>query len=164
MSRFGERVSSTLKHTYRAIQRVESASLRSMVGSNLSISEMHMIECIGRRRGSGISVTDIAQEMDLSLATVTVAVKKLEKKGYVSKEKCTKDGRRVLIRLTDNGRRVEISQRYFHHQMANAIERAIPNEEREVLLSGFQTIDGFFTAKANEMDTLNGAAEAKGEK
>lgn len=163
MSHFGERVSSTLKHTYRAIQRVESASLRSMVGSNLSISEMHMIECIGRRRGTGTSVTDIAQEMDISLATVTVAVKKLEKKGYVSKEKCTQDGRRVLIRLTEAGRRVEISQRYFHRQMAHAIERAIAGEEREILLSSFQTIDGFFSAKANELEAQNESAEAKGD-
>lgn len=164
MNRFGEHVSSILKHTYRSIQSVESESLRNMVGSHLSISEMHVIECVGRGCGKGRHVTDIAQELDITLATVTVTVQKLEKKGYVRKEKCLEDGRRVLVRLTEAGRRVAISQRYFHRQLSHTIERAIPEEERSVLLSGFQTIDDFFTGKARELAEANESAEEKGEK
>ena len=160
MSRFGDQVNAILMHTYRAVSEVESATLRNSMDGNLSISEMHVIECIGRGRENGRSVTDIAQELGITPASATVSIKKLEKKGYASKERCAEDGRRVMVRLTEEGRRAEIGHRYFHRQMAHAVERAIPEEEREILLNGFRTIDEFFTRKADE---LNGAGETKGE-
>ena len=164
MDRFGEQLNAILMHTYRAVSEVESAALRSTMGGNLSISEMHVIECIGQGRENGRTVTDIAQELGVALASATVSIMKLEKKGYVSKEKCAEDGRRVLVRLTESGRRAEISHRYFHRQMAHAVERAIPAEERAVVLSGFRTIDEFFTRKAVELDGEEAPVEAKGDR
>lgn len=163
MNRFGEELNEILMHTYRAVSEVESATLRNTMGGSLSISEMHVIECIGQGREKVRTVTDIAQELGITLASVTVSIKKLEKKGYVSKEKCAEDGRRVLVRLTRAGQRAEISHRYFHRQMAHAVERAIPAEERTIVLNGFRTIDEFFTRKAEELEGGNAPIEAKGD-
>ena len=151
MSRFGEELNEILLHTYHAVNAVEGATLRNAMGGSLSISEMHVIECIGREREK--SVTDIAQELRITAASATMSIKKLENKGFVFKEKSAEDGRRVMVSLTEAGRRAENGHRYFHRQMAHSVEKAIAREDRETVLNGFRTIDMFFTRKAQELET-----------
>ena len=101
----------------------------------------------GRRRH-----TDIAQELDVTPPSVTMAVKRLERKGYLTKDRSDEDGRRVRVRLTEEGRRAETAHRYFHRQMVRAVARSLEPAQREALLNALQRINEFMRQKVEEYD------------
>lgn len=153
MDLFSIELNEMLVNTYRAVLSIEEAMLKDLSSGRLSISEMHMIESIGKNKEKGMSITDIAQQMDITLPSVTMAIKKLEKKGFVTKEKNANDGRMVFVKLTREGVRADIAHRYFHRQMIKAIGKTIPDHEKEVLLKCLQSLNAFFKEKAEELDS-----------
>lgn len=59
----------------------------------------------------GTTASRLARDLDLSLATVSVSVKRLEKAGFVTKVPDEKDSRTTWLYLTDKGREVHDSIR-----------------------------------------------------
>lgn len=151
MDAFSIALNEMLVNTYRSISSIEEAMLKDLSSGRLSISEMHMIESIGRGKEAGRSITDIAQELEITLPSVTMAIKKLEKKGFVTKERCAEDGRRVYAKLTRDGVRADVAHRFFHRQMIKTIGRNIPDDEKETLLRCLQSLNSFFKQKAEEL-------------
>ena len=151
MDPFSRELNELLVSTYREITRIEELVLRSLSKNTLSISELHMLDVVGR---AGCTVTDIAQSMGISMPSATIAVKKLEKKGYVTKEKDANDARKVLIRLTIEGRKAEAAHRWFHRQMVNHVSKAIEPQEQKMLLYAVRELDAFFKQKAHELGGL----------
>ena len=148
MRPFNQELNKLLVSTYREISRIEELTLRSLSQDTLSISELHMLDVVGRK---GCTVTDIAQNMGISMPSATIAVKKLEKKGYITKERDGDDARRVCIRLTTLGRRAEAAHLWFHRQMVNHVEQAFSEEEQDLLLRAICGLDEFFKIKAKEL-------------
>lgn len=132
-----------LTTAYRNIIKVEELMLRQFSDNKLSISEIHMLESIGKRRESGATVTDIAQDLDITLPSVTMMVKRLEKKGYITKGRSEEDARRVQIVLTQEGRRAEVAHRYFHRRMVRAITADLESDERDAMIAGLRRMNGF---------------------
>ena len=151
MDPFSHELNELLVSTYREITRIEELVLRSLSKNTLSISELHMLDVVGR---DGCTVTDIAQSMGVSMPSATIAVKKLEKKGYVTKEKDKEDARKVLIRLTLEGRKAEATHRWFHRQMVNHVSKAVEPQEQKILLYAIRELDSFFKNKAHELGEL----------
>lgn len=151
MDPFSHELNELLVSTYREINRVEELALRALSKNTLTISELHMLDVVGR---SGCTVTEIAQNMAISMPSATIAVKKLEKKGYVTKEKDSEDARRVCIRLTTLGRKAEAAHHWFHRQMVHNIDKTIAPEERELLLKVVSQMNDFFRLKALEMQDV----------
>lgn len=154
---FRSELDELLVNTFRAIRAIEETMLSDLSNANLSISEMHIIEAIGAagrepgRRGPGRTITEIAQAQAISLPSATVAVKKLERKGYVYKSRGQDDARRIYVRLTPLGQRADISHRYFHRQMINAVARAMPEADRAALIDGLKALNAFFQHRADEL-------------
>lgn len=76
------------------------------VGSNseiskLTISQLQYIEAIHELGKT--TVTDIAQKLDLTKASVTAGINKLTQKGYVKKVQSHEDKRFFYISLTEAG-------------------------------------------------------------
>jgi DNA-binding MarR family transcriptional regulator len=161
MDPFSAQLNEMLVNTYRSVLAIEEAMLMNLSGDNLSISEMHMIEAVADGGPDGRTVTDIAQALSISPPSVTMMVKRLEKKGFVVKAKCEKDGRRTYVRLSELGRRADISHRYFHRQMVRAVGRSIPEEEKAALLHGLTALNQFFHQRALELThkTPDGGAQ-----
>ena len=143
MNAFAAALNDLLVSTFNTILKLEEQSIQTMNGSNLSISELHMLEAIHREPEKGRTITDIAQDLSITLPTVTVAVSKLAQKGFVVKRKGREDGRTVHVQLTESGRRAEVSHRYFHRLMVQAITKDIPLAEREILLKGLANLKIF---------------------
>lgn len=59
----------------------------------------------------GVTASQLAKEMDLTPATVSVSLKRLVKAGFVQKEPDQKDNRTTCLYLTDRGREVHDSIR-----------------------------------------------------
>ena len=84
MDDFASKMNELLVDTFHSILKVEENML-SQFQSNLSISEMHLIEAIGKNKETGRTISDIANELSITSASVT-AINKLVKKGHV--ERC----------------------------------------------------------------------------
>ena len=151
MDPFSRELNELLVSTYREITRIEELVLRGLSKNTLSISELHMLDVVGSK---GCTVTDIAQSMGISMPSATIAVKKLEKKGYVTKEKDVSDARKVLIRLTIEGRKAEAAHRWFHRQMVHNVEKAVPPQDQKALLYAIRELNVFFRQKAHELGEL----------
>jgi DNA-binding MarR family transcriptional regulator len=151
MDPFSVQLNEMLVNTYRSVQAIEEAMLTQLSGDNLSISEMHTIEAIGSGGPEGRMIRDIAKMQGISPPSVTTMVKKLEKKGFVTKSRCEKDGRRIYVRLTELGRRADISHRYFHRKMVRSVARSMPDREKQALLIGLKALNSFFNQRAQEL-------------
>jgi DNA-binding MarR family transcriptional regulator len=140
-----------LETAYREIGAIEEAMLKDMSGGRLTISEMHMIEAIGREKETGRNVTDLAAELNITLPSVTMSVKKLERKGYVAKRRDSEDGRRVCVTLTRDGRRADVAHRFFHRKMARVLGNKLSIDERETLVNCLTELNAFLRQQAEQM-------------
>jgi DNA-binding MarR family transcriptional regulator len=141
-----------LKTAYRSILKIEETMLRRLSNGALSVSEMHMLESIGKNRDEGVTITDIAQSLDITPPSVTMMVKRLEKKGYITKDRSNVDARRVHIKLTKEGVREEIAHRYFHRQMVKAVTRDLSEEEMSAIITGLGKMINFMQTSIEEFE------------
>ncbi len=143
MDEFSRELNQLLVCTYRDVGKLEEGMLHTLGGSEVSIGELHLMEAIGECKDKGVLVCELAQRMELTPPTVTVAINKLAQKGYVVKTKSTLDKRSVIVTLTRAGKRVNAAHRYFHEQMVRNIEKLLSASEREGMLRGMQTLNVF---------------------
>lgn len=152
MDAFDRELNRLLVMAYRKINKLEEGILHSYSGMDLSISEMHLLEAVGERKEEGIPLYELAQRMDVSPPTVTVAVSKLSKKGFVLKSKSEKDKRSVIVQLSRLGKKMNAAHRYFHEQMVRDIDKLLTPTEREGLLRGMEQLNSFFQDALDEME------------
>ena len=134
MDALGNELSRLLVDTYRAAGKIEQIMLEDLSDGKLSLSEMRAIECVGGGRLKGRTVTQISQELDITLPSVTSMVKRLEQKGYATRQRVAADGRQVIVKLTDAGMHAYIGYLYAQRKMINAVRRCIEDEDVAVLL------------------------------
>lgn len=103
MSGFSAKANELLVEIYRNVQILEQNELKKQ-RLNISINEMHMIELIAKGK-TGMTVSEIAQQLKVTKPSVTVAVNKLVQKGYCEKQRLPGDGRAVQVMLTPEGKK-----------------------------------------------------------
>ena len=131
--------------TYNNIGKYEESTLKNAASNNLSLNEYHIIECIGLGNSDdGRTIGDIAQCMNVTLPTITVAINKLESKGYVTKNKSVSDGRVVYIRLTRQGIKMAAAHRYFHKHMVRIVGNQFDGDELKILIKCMSAINEMF--------------------
>lgn len=134
---------------YDSIMMVEEQMLMGTM-KDLTICELHIIETVWKLQEEGCSLSDLAQAQDVTLPSMTVAVKKLEKKGYVEKRRSQTDGRVIHVVLTRKGEKVNAVHRYFHRQLVRSFLAGISEEERPVLMRALENMDAFLKQKRDE--------------
>jgi DNA-binding MarR family transcriptional regulator len=149
---FSEELSGVLADAYTLISKVEESMVGTSKNFNVTINEVHMLEVVGRGGDKGRTISEIAMELSITLASVTVAVKKLAQKGYVEKSRCDKDGRVVYVRLTEEGKRIDRIHRRFHRNMAYSIAQGFNDAEKEVLLGGILKMNRFLKHNVEKME------------
>lgn len=83
-------------------------------------SEIHMIQAIGYKMGE--TVTELSQSISITKGGVSQTVSKLEKKGYIIKERKAKYGKEIILMLSEKGKKAfnvhEKSHSKFSSSMA----------------------------------------------
>src|SRR6478735_12238496 len=82
------------------------------------------------------TVMDLAGHMGVTSATMSIALDRLERKGYVVRLKDTKDRRRVHVRLTTAGVRVRESSSVLDASRVEALVARLTDEERARAIEG----------------------------
>ncbi len=140
---FDKRLNEILVDTFHTILKVQERAIKDSGQSDLSISEMHLLEAVAKEN-EGRTISDIAQELGITLPSVTVAINKLAQKGYVEKVRGASDARMVYVTLTALGHKMDSAHQYFHDQMIRSISMGLTQDEKQVLTLCIEKLNRFF--------------------
>jgi DNA-binding MarR family transcriptional regulator len=144
MDEFSRALNDILVEAYYNILHFEEQAIKKNNRIQLSINEMHLIESIGKADKSGRTISEIAEDLNITMPSVTIAVNKLVKKGHVEKMKCTNDGRVVRVRLTKLGNTINTYHQFYHRNMVKQLSESFSAEERECLMRAIVKLNEFF--------------------
>jgi DNA-binding MarR family transcriptional regulator len=82
------------------------------------------------------TVNDLARHMGVTSATMSLAIDRLERKGYVARARDAADRRRVHVRLTSAGVRVRDAASVLDPPRVEALLARLTAEERAIAIRG----------------------------
>ncbi len=136
-----------LVQLFNDILQIEEKSLKNGPLSDLSVTELHTIEAIGMYKER--TMTEVAQDLKITVGTLTTAINRLIKKEYVERRRIEEDRRVVLIKLTHKGEKAFDSHAQFHDDMIKSIIKELPESEEAVLIASLKKMTNFFEEKYN---------------
>lgn len=84
----------------------------------------------------GIPICSLAKAINLSNATTSGIVDRLEKRGLAKRERSASDRRTVLVRATESGKEtLKKIPPSLQHQFVEAFKKLLPREQNKVLQS-----------------------------
>lgn len=136
-----------LVEIFNDILQIEEQTLKNGSLSDLSVTEIHTIEAIGMYTERTMS--EVAQDLKITVGTLTTAINKLIKKEYVERKRIEEDRRVVLIHLTKKGKLAFRLHEKFHNDMIRATIDGLSDEEEIVLVASLERLNNFFKSKYN---------------
>jgi DNA-binding MarR family transcriptional regulator len=99
----------------------------------------------------GTTMTDLAGHMGVTVATMSLAIDRLEAKKYVRRDRDPKDRRRVLLRITAGGLRVREAKSVLDPGRIEQVLAHLSPADREKALKGLDLLaraSGTFMARS----------------
>lgn len=141
---FAAHLDALLQGAFQSVLSIEERMLSRMGQFKLSISEVHLLDAVGKAQPVGITIGELAKVLSLTPPSVTVAVNKLAHKELVQKTKGAQDGRTVRITLTETGEKVGRIHHRFHMNMVRGIAEGMTEAEKEILLRAMVRLNEYF--------------------
>ena len=132
-------INKMLVEIYDDVNNIEEYSIKQGAFSDLSITEIHTVEAVGLYGSKTMS--EVAMELGITMGTLTTAVDKLIKKGYLERSRSSTDRRIVNVRLTNRGKLAYRIHEKFHLDMVKAIMMDFTPQEEEVLLTALSKLN-----------------------
>ncbi len=132
-------INKMLVEVYDDINHIEEYTIKSGAFKDLSITEIHTVEAVGLYGSKTMS--EIAAALEITMGTLTTAVDKLIKKGYVERSRSETDRRIVNINLSKKGKLAYRIHEKFHLDMVEAIILDFTAEEEEILLTSLSKLN-----------------------
>jgi DNA-binding MarR family transcriptional regulator len=108
--------------------------------SGLTPQQNHTIEIVGN--DGPIRMKPLAEKLSVTMGTLTVMIDRLEKTGYVQRQKDPEDGRGFIIILTDKGQAIHQEHHAYHLKLVEDIIHLLNPEEASTLLQTLIKING----------------------
>ncbi|OWZ84084.1 MarR family winged helix-turn-helix transcriptional regulator [Natranaerobius trueperi] len=137
-----------LVDTFNDILNIQQQVLQSKGLKNLSITEVHTIEKIGKK--SKRTMSQVASELGITIGTLSTSINHLVKKGYVERARSEEDRRIVYLKLTKKGIDAKRIHETFHKEMVQEAIIELSKEEREVLIKSMRKLNTFFKNKQSK--------------
>ena len=134
-----------LVQLFNDILHIEEKAMKNSEFTNLSITEIHTIDAIGKEGNR--TMGEIAHDLRITVGTLTTAINRLIKKGYVERKRIEEDRRVVLVNLTEKGEEVFNIHSIFHKDMIDTILETFKSEDLETLTKLLYKISTFFEKK-----------------
>lgn len=145
MSKSVKVLNELLVELFNDILQIEQNALSEGHFSDLSVTEIHTIEAIGMYEPK--SMGEVAQELGITVGTLTTAINKLIKKEYVERKRIEEDRRVVLVELTKKGKLAYRIHEKFHKDMIKATIEGLDEDEEKILISSLEKLNLFFKEK-----------------
>ncbi len=152
MDSYSDFLSELLERTYYSVIQIEEHMVKGAKSLNLSIGEIHLIEAVAKGQEEGKTISELSEMQSISLPSVTLAINKLVKKGYVIKSKSPQDGRVVNVTLTKRGQKVNNVHQHFHKLMIASVTDALSQEELDAMVKGIVKLNEFLEKKAEKVE------------
>jgi DNA-binding MarR family transcriptional regulator len=88
----------------------------------------------------GTSLLALAQHMVVTASTMSLMIDRLERAGYVRRERSPQDGRRVDLRLTEAGVGIKKQQKVLEPELIAAMLRHLDPARRREALHGLELL------------------------
>jgi DNA-binding MarR family transcriptional regulator len=150
MDDYEVRFNEVLLDIFDGILITEEKALRTGSFSDLTIAELHTLESIGLYDAKTMSET--AADLGVTTGTLTVAVDRLVRKGYVNRERDQEDRRIVRVMLTKKGKLAHRIHSKFHHLLVERITHGLDDDRRAILLDMLENISGFIREQVRRYD------------
>lgn len=131
------------------ILMIEENVMRAMGHHNVTMTEVHTIEAIGRVEEKTMST--VAEALEITVGTLTTAVNKLVKKNLVTRMRDESDRRIVLIRLTEEGQVIFDAHEQFHRDMIDHLMKDLELTDECELIKSLANLRDFFKIKRREI-------------
>jgi DNA-binding MarR family transcriptional regulator len=141
MNNYEKTINQLMLEIFDRILVTEEKALSKGNFSDLSIAEMHTLEGIGLYDSRTMSET--ASILKITTGTLTVAVDRLVRKGYVVRKRDPNDRRVVRVQLTKKGKLAFRMHTKFHTLLVERITSPLDEQQKQVLLETLQHIADF---------------------
>lgn len=132
-----------LVDVFNDVLRLEERSVRTGCGG-LSLTELHVLEAVRGVSETRGTMADVASALGVTGGTLTIAVKTLEQKGFVRRERDEEDRRRVLVRLTPKALPALQRHAEFHRALVTGATERLSEEELLAFTKALGSLRGFF--------------------
>jgi DNA-binding MarR family transcriptional regulator len=88
----------------------------------------------------GTALFDLARHMGVTASTMSLTVDRLERGGWVKRERSKKDARRVDLRLTEAGARIKKQQKVLEPELVRAMLARLAEDKRKKALRGLELL------------------------
>ena len=137
-----ETLNELLVKLFKDILEIEAKSLITEEFKDITYNDMHIIEAVGIDEPRNMKT--VAKLMSVTTGTLTKAMDALCEKGYVVRERSTKDKRVIKLRLTDKDKSAYYHHEQFHRQMIKNIASEMSEQETEVLIYALAKMVDYF--------------------
>lgn len=137
-----ETLNELLVKLFKDILEIEAKSLITEEFKDITYNDMHIIEAVGVDEPRNMKT--VAKLMSVTTGTLTKAMDALCDKGYVIRERSTKDKRVIKLRLTDKGKSAYYHHEQFHRQMIKNIAAEMNEQETEILIYALAKLVDYF--------------------
>ena len=136
-----EDFSISLLRIFDNIVLTEEKALSKGYFSDLSISELHTLDAIGPYEDR--TMTETAVLLGVTMGTLSVAVDRLVKKGFIQRQRDERDRRIVRISLTRRGKLAYRMHGKFRTLLVRRIMEPLADEQKELLVHTVRNVDAF---------------------
>ncbi len=132
---------------FNDILHLEEASLAKGPHKQLSVSEMHVIEAVCNNQEESNTMKELSKILRITASSLTIAVKKLEQKGYLIRKKSETDKRKVYVTATEIAKAANVEHAKYHKELVESITNKLNETEIESLIAALKTLHHFFSTK-----------------
>lgn len=148
MNLFEKEFNELIVDTFHLILKEEMKFIKSLTNYDITSREIHLIENVGKNDGK-MTISDVAEALQITLASITVMANKLEGQDYLIKKKSESDARQVCLSLTEKGREIDKRHYEFHRNMVKEIIGGLTDFEKDVLTGAIKKLNEFFQNDLN---------------
>lgn len=140
-----------LVYNFNNLLRWEQKVLSGAMNGRLSVSEYHVIEAVIAREEFGENTMgEIAARLGVTVGTLTTAVKTLEKKGFLLRQKGDVDKRTVRLSPTALAVEANTVHKEFHRRMVGGIMDCLDHQQLTALTSALEVLGDWFASAEAE--------------
>jgi DNA-binding MarR family transcriptional regulator len=137
-----------LRALRRILRRVALHSRQLLKETGLTLPQLLCLRALNDREGGQATQVELSRALQLSQPTVTGIIDRLERSGFVQRERSRLDRRKITVSLTDEGRtRVQSLPTPLQEEFTARLMRLSTNE-RASLLQSLTTIVELMEAQA----------------
>ena len=128
-----DNVNLMIEEFYKVFYEIEELMLKQGIKC-LTTTELHVIEAVGNDE---LTMNELSDKLGITMGTATVAVNKLNDKGFIKRERSSDDRREVFVTLSKKGLEALKYHDLFHKTIIAKITKDLSNGELEEFSSIF---------------------------